>query len=245
MLFDKKFLLLIFSCAITFQLICECDGHTDSDDHVHDHGHDGEHDAHSCHYGVTPVFPFPLAEDECASIELNGLSYSFIFECHDDNEGDVFVYNGTTTCSGDHVFEYQITDQTMFDCSTQSKCDILLIDREYYGSESTDCSGTSQIDQSFAFSTGSTCVNIGNDTYWGIKYDETNDQMTMSFYYQNANCDSADLEITFPQGCQEDKLEESGYTVLSFQIEQDDNANKFGNASTICLISLVLLVLFY
>ena len=246
MLFNKKFLALSSIAALCLNF-----GVTLGDDHDHDSDdtdtHDHEHDSHSCHYGViSPYFPFPLAEDECGSITSGGDSYSFIFECHDESEGEAFIYSGTS-CDGSVMAEFEITDTTMFDCSSESTCDILIVNRDYYGNTSTDCSETAQDEMVFAFSTGSTCVNIGNDTYWGMEYDEDNEELTMSFYYGTTTCDSALFEVTYTSGCQEDELESAGYTMLSFEIEEDESSSSDANkiVSTMGLLSLVLLAVFY
>ena len=226
----------MFAACFNFDVILGDSDDTDTHDH--------EHDSHSCHYGVTPWFDFAIAEDECLSFENSTSSYSVIFECHNETMGEAYLYSGSTSCSGSATTEVEITDTSMFDCESESECDILLIDLDYYGSDSEDCDGTAAQEWSFAFSDGMTCVYIGS-YYWGIEYDDTDESLTMSFY-ADSSCDTADITEDYTTGCQEAVLQSSGYEYVAVEIEDDSgNRIEYTICNIICLISLISLFAFY
>ena len=251
MFFDNQLFFLLFVvsfiCCLHIDLI---HGHS----HDGDDSHDDEHDSHTCHFGVTPYFGFPLAEDECGFLSNSDGAYSFKFECHDEDEGEAYKYNNTN-CSGDAIETVTITDRTMFDCESESECDVLLVDREYYEDATTSCSGTLTEEDYFAFSTGIECVSLVNYTkeYFSIEYDESNQVLSMLWYFNDSSCMEADLVINYTAGCQDDPFEvNDGKTMIVFEIEddnantiEDDNANTIQSTIYIWVSSVMLLLSFY
>ena len=156
-----------------------------------------DHDDHTCHYGYIPGLATVLAEDECGSQSLGNLSVSYIFECYNNTLGMIYGYNNLF-CSGDPVNMTYVTDTTMFDCSSESECDIVVLDAVLYNM--TGCMGGISATAVTGFSTGATCVNTDLGVYWGVSYNEVGNNITIT-YYDDSDCGSVAFSLGFETGC--------------------------------------------